>query len=375
MTAAGRTILIVDDDVDLASSVGALLAGAGYDVVVANDASGAISTFAERSPAVAIVDFRLGHGPTGLDLVGAFKSRNPDTICILMTADTEQETTIQSLRAGIFEFLQKPASPRDLLRTAGAALEKSAQIARSRLELESLAQGVEKAQQAIGRKDAQLKILSREIREPLGMIVGYANLLSTADPLAMKRPELVELKTHLKSSSDMLVRVVTDTLALLKDGEPDGPQEVDEIALDKSLPRLVQWATTKAKPRRVGVVLSPLPALPVVETESHRLEKTIAHLLEYAIAIAAQGSKLRISVGSSGSELSVTVTEERPAIGDASGAREPAVERSAPSDGAAIALSYALTLAGLLGADVDVKRSALEGFRARLTLPVAAKAN
>jgi DNA-binding response OmpR family regulator len=82
-------LLIVEDEVMVASAMSDVLADAGHQVVgMAKDAATALSMVADQKPDLALVDFHLGRGPNGATLAqdllmkfgvrSIYVSANPD---------------------------------------------------------------------------------------------------------------------------------------------------------------------------------------------------------------------------------------------------------------------------------------------------------
>lgn len=81
-----RLLVIEDDAFTRASIVGAL---SGHGILIIDSvgtASEAIASFEKNDPHAVLVDLDLGYGPTGLDLVRAFRLRKPNLGIVLLTS-------------------------------------------------------------------------------------------------------------------------------------------------------------------------------------------------------------------------------------------------------------------------------------------------
>jgi DNA-binding NarL/FixJ family response regulator len=74
MTTA-RQVLIVEDDEFLCGLLADMLAGRGFVVHQAHHGARAMDLIDEHDPDALIVDLDLGHGPSGLDVIGALGDR------------------------------------------------------------------------------------------------------------------------------------------------------------------------------------------------------------------------------------------------------------------------------------------------------------
>jgi len=92
-------------------------------VVVASGAQEALTAGKSAHFDVILSDIRLGPELNGLDVLRAFKSIQPDSEVILITAFGSMETAIQAVQAGAFDYLSKPFKIDDVLSRVRRALE------------------------------------------------------------------------------------------------------------------------------------------------------------------------------------------------------------------------------------------------------------
>ncbi|MBK9030663.1 MAG: sigma-54-dependent Fis family transcriptional regulator [Myxococcales bacterium] len=122
-------ILVVDDDDGVREFVAETLELAGHAVTQAGDADAAAGELARHGFDLVITDLRMP-GRDGLSLLTQIKAEQPDVEVIVLTAHGSVETAVEAMRAGAFEFLQKPVgSPAQLRLVAGRALERRALLA------------------------------------------------------------------------------------------------------------------------------------------------------------------------------------------------------------------------------------------------------
>lgn len=70
-----RQVLVVEDDPFLCGLLAEILDGRGFVTHEAHDAETALELIDEHDPDALIVDLDLGHGPSGLDVIGALGDR------------------------------------------------------------------------------------------------------------------------------------------------------------------------------------------------------------------------------------------------------------------------------------------------------------
>ena len=101
-------ILIVDDDPVVRTTLLEALLGRGYSAEAVASGEAALARLAERPFPVVLTDLNMPGGQNGLDLIGTIKHQLPDTLCILLTAFATLDTTLEALKRGAYDLIQKP---------------------------------------------------------------------------------------------------------------------------------------------------------------------------------------------------------------------------------------------------------------------------
>jgi DNA-binding response OmpR family regulator len=79
------TVLIVEDDKNIASAIRGVLEDEGYGAIVAGSVAEANSQFAAREPTMILLDWNLPDG-SGEDVVRAVRPRNASVPIVVMSA-------------------------------------------------------------------------------------------------------------------------------------------------------------------------------------------------------------------------------------------------------------------------------------------------
>ncbi len=122
------TILLVEDEPDLADAVARELAAEGYRVVKAADGPAALQLFASENPELVILDWMLPE-MDGLEVLRRLR-QNPDcTVAVLMlTARSEETDRVVGLELGADDYLTKPFGMRELVARVRALLRHTRRI-------------------------------------------------------------------------------------------------------------------------------------------------------------------------------------------------------------------------------------------------------
>ncbi|MBJ3783183.1 sigma-54-dependent Fis family transcriptional regulator [Devosia sp. MSA67] len=118
------TILIVDDEDMVRTALEQWLRLSGFETATAADAREALAAIDEIRPHVVLTDVRMP-GLSGLDLLRSIAERGLPTEVILITGHGDVPMAVEAMRAGAFDFLQKPYVPDQLVHSISRAAEQA----------------------------------------------------------------------------------------------------------------------------------------------------------------------------------------------------------------------------------------------------------
>jgi phosphate regulon transcriptional regulator PhoB len=120
------TVLIVEDEKDIAKMIDYNLRKEGYKTIIANDGEDALDAAITKLPGLILLDLMLP-GLSGLDVCKELKAeRKTASIPIIMlTAKSQESDKIVGLELGADDYVTKPFSPRELIARIKALLRRS----------------------------------------------------------------------------------------------------------------------------------------------------------------------------------------------------------------------------------------------------------
>jgi len=119
-----KEILIIDDNSDIRNIINDLIIEAGYKTRIAANYNQALNEIDKKLPDVAIIDVKLDKGDNdGLELLTHIKTKDKNIPVIIITGHANIEMAVKALKAGAFEFIEKPFNQERLLNFINRAVE------------------------------------------------------------------------------------------------------------------------------------------------------------------------------------------------------------------------------------------------------------
>ena len=311
-------VLIVDDDLALLRALpeALRLRMNGLTVDTCDSAPAALDRIASIDYDAIVTDIKMP-GMDGLALLKEIRALRPQTPALLITGHGEHDLTVQALRGGAYDFIQKPIE-RDYM---VAALSRAFQVRQLRRRLEEQQSALERHAVELERtvearthelreanriKDEFLAVMSHELRTPLNSILGWAHLVRSGaldEPTSTRALQTIERNTRAlgKMIEDLLdvSRIMSGKLLL--DVRPIELGPVIEAALEAVRP------ATDAK----GIRLEPRldPAVGAVSGDPNRLQQVVWNLLSNAIKFTPRNGCVEVRLARAGSTASITVAD------------------------------------------------------------------
>ncbi len=122
------TILLLDDDSDVITSLSSLLdLETDHNVLTFTSANEAAEVIETHEIDLAIVDYLMPGAMDGIDFLVALKNKQPYSIRMILTAYADKENAIKAINdVGLYKYLEKPWDNKELLQIIQEGLEKRA---------------------------------------------------------------------------------------------------------------------------------------------------------------------------------------------------------------------------------------------------------
>ena len=174
--ASAYTVLVVDDEPPIRRFLRTSLSAAGYQVVLAEDAAGALAGIASEQPDVIILDLGLPDR-SGLDVIAEIRQRSPVPIIVLSARDDER-SKVEALDLGADDYISKPFGMAELTARLRAALRHAYQVQGETPVFVSGDLAVDLASRQVTRSGEPVKLSPKEF-ELLRHLVAHAGKVLT----------------------------------------------------------------------------------------------------------------------------------------------------------------------------------------------------
>src|ERR1700704_5784668 len=124
-------ILFVDDEASMRHAVTQWLGLAGFEMLVHEKATSALSTVSADFPGILVTDLKM-EGMTGMELLRRSQQIDPELPVVVITGHGDIEIAVEAMRLGAYDFIEKPFAPERFLEVVRRASEKRQLVVENR---------------------------------------------------------------------------------------------------------------------------------------------------------------------------------------------------------------------------------------------------
>ncbi len=311
-------ILLVDDDVGLLRALDAALASRMCELAV--DACGTATEALERVAAadydVVVTDVQMP-GMDGLALLAEIRALRPETPVLLITGFDERDMAVRALRAGAFDFIQKPVERDYFVASLRRALQVRALSRRVSEQQRTLVRHANERDRIVQERTAELRdanrgkddflaTLAHELRNPLAPIrnaVQIMRLHGTQDPMLVRAREIIERQVS------QMARLIDDLVDVSRIHRGRVELRRQQMSVSEVIQHAIETCTPFVNAR--GHVLSvSLPTRDIqFDADPTRVEQIVANLLNNAAKYTEPGGRIGITAGTDADSVVIRVRD------------------------------------------------------------------
>ncbi|MCC5926140.1 MAG: hybrid sensor histidine kinase/response regulator [Bacteroidetes bacterium] len=289
------TILVVDDTQQNVQVLSQMLRDAGYAVMASFNGQDAINILERRTPDLILMDVMMPE-MDGFVATRHIKS-NPDYALIpiiFLSALSDTESKLRAFESGGVDYITKPFQQQEVLARIALHLslrklqqEKEqyiGQLKEKQLHLEKLNK----------EKDEVLSVLSHDMRNPLGGIIGIVDLLKS-EPIDSQE-ELFSMLELIDVSANRLLSMVNDMLDIAIIETSTAKLVRTQVSIPTLIDDVVSMHAPAAKNKGISIQTKADEKLPMIQADQSKIAQVFGNLISNAIKFTPTGGAVRIGV-------------------------------------------------------------------------------
>lgn len=127
MTVEEATVFIVDDDASVCKALKRLIQSMGFKVVVFDSAKNFLEQGSHERPACLVLDVRMP-GMSGIELQEQLRNAGVSIPIIFITGHANVSMTVEAMKAGALDFIEKPFDDQKLINAINQAIKKDKRL-------------------------------------------------------------------------------------------------------------------------------------------------------------------------------------------------------------------------------------------------------
>lgn len=301
-------ILIVDDIPANIRLLAEMLKAEGYHVRPTSSPIRALTAAQTQPPDIILLDVNMPE-MNGYELCQAFKAEPnlKDIPVIFISALGEQESILKGFEVGGVDYISKPFNTAEVLARVHTHLELQAK----RREVEQLRQReVAQLTQMNQLKDDVLRMVSHDLRNPIGVIYGITEHFMGYEEEDW--PSLEEIKPffeHCANAAEQMMQLVNDLLEIAR---AEGRIELNKEKVPLSMCVSIAFDSLFFEAQKKQIFLDyqkPITDTIEVEIDMQRFVQVLQNIISNAIKYTEPGGRVTIKTNATAAEVVVQITD------------------------------------------------------------------
>ena len=221
------TILIVDDEESIRDILYRKLQSQGYDCVVAVDGKDALWKAFMQDFDLVFMDIKMP-GMSGMEVLPKMLTDHPDTCVIMVTAVSDIQTAVESMKRGAYDYLTKPFNLDDLIMRTERALE------RRRLVQENKQYQI-RLEQRVKQQAGQIQQYHSEVEKALGREqVALEELEAISQPQSEETTVMARADGDASSPVKGFAKKLSHLLGSRTPNSPEGEDDAADVQIGRA---------------------------------------------------------------------------------------------------------------------------------------------
>lgn len=369
-----KRLMLVDDEVSYITTIAKRLEKRGIFPEVAMTAQECLEKLGTHPVDVVVSDVKMP-GMDGIELLHQIKSHHAETEVILLTGYASSCDGVEGIKAGAFDYLQKPVEFEQLLRKIKQAFNKIERVKKLRHEADFRSRMEQ--QMAAAERLASIGTLAsgvaHEINNPLAIInesVGYMQMLLNREEMATM-PRKKDFRMALGKIETAIERARRITHQLLGTVRKQDAVIFLEIDIQQLIDESFDLVRQEASRKTIALDRQSDATEVKIWCDPYQLRQVLINLLTNAIHASSQNGQIRILVENKGDFVQITIRDNGTGIPSENLDKifEPFFTTKEPGKGTGLGLFVTRGIIEKLGGSIDIKSKLGEGTDVCISLP------
>ncbi len=286
------TVLVVDDEQTIRDLLCRWLSEDGFYCESAADGRDALWKAFMKDFDVVLLDIKMP-GMSGMEVLNRMVTDHPDTCVVMITAVTDNQTAVEAMKLGAYDYITKPFDLADLNLRLRRALERRKLTLENREHQRNLEQRVkektEEVHSLLVQKDRFIAQLAHDLKTPLTPIIALLPLLRQK----AKDPKTTEMLDIITKNANYIKELVFKTLELARLGVPNGGIALTDTKLSHVIAKVLESRRPVFEQKRIAVENNVSDDI-VVKADSLMLQEALDNIISNAAKFTAEGGTVTI---------------------------------------------------------------------------------
>lgn len=346
-------ILVVEDDDGQALLTTRALKKLGFNVSREATGQGCLDSLRPGTDQIVLLDLGLPD-MHGLEVLEKVVARSAETPVIMVTGVDDLKIAVEAIQKGAWDYVVK--------RVDLSHLE----------ELPHVIKRNQDRQRLVQERSLFLSMLSHDIKNPVQVILSYADILQEETVL---NDEGLRFLERIKQNAESILRLVIDFVDVRKIEAGKltiNPQDVD---FEKLLDDLIPQQAALAAQRQITLASNLVDGLPLVRADRQAIQRALTNLIGNAIKYTPEGGKVTVTATPGNGQVQIAISDtgqgipadELPFIFE----KFRRARGHGDAEGSGLGLFIVKALVEAHGGDIEVTSKEAEGSTFLLRFPVA----
>tara|TARA_R110002096_G_scaffold231766_7_gene421515 strand:+ start:1909 stop:3057 length:1149 start_codon:yes stop_codon:yes gene_type:complete len=300
-------VLIVDDAEPNVVLLSHVLRKEGYQILVARNGDEALVLAEKENPDLILLDIMMP-GKSGYDVIKELKNGDKKDIpVIFLSALSDSENKIDAFKAGAVDYVNKPFNRGEILERIKTHL-KIRVFEIERKERINILKNREIELSLLNKnKDALIRMVSHDIKNPLTGIIGLISILIKDDNIP--KEEIKDMLGVMHNSSEKLLTLVKKILDDEANNTFSSKLFLSETNLGDLAQKVIELNNAKALQKNIDLDLEIIGPPIVCNLDSSKIETTLINLVSNALKFTLSKGKVTIRMSKTDNVVLIQVQD------------------------------------------------------------------